>query len=122
MKTFLKIALFFFLFINCESSEIVTGLEGTVYRSPIKPVEVEGQINYEPFSALFYVYGKQGELITQFHSDTQGKFNVFLVPGYYKIIPDQSAPIIQPQSQIKEVYVEPNKISSVDLNFDTGIR
>lgn len=79
---------------GCEKIELTTGLEGTVFRGPINPVEMEGQVNDAPFSALFNVYNLNDRRIKSFSSTTDGKFNVMLAPGNYKIIPDKSAPVM----------------------------
>lgn len=108
----------------CENNkeEITTGLEGTVYRGPINPVAVEGQVNDAPFSALFRVYNLKNKLITSFSSNAAGEFKVMLAPGNYKMIPDNSAPILSAESQVKEITVNPIGITNMDLYFDTGIR
>lgn len=110
--------------IACENNkeEIITGLEGIVYRGPINPVEMEGQVNDAPFSALFRVYNLKNKLITSFSSNVAGEFKVMLAPGNYKIIPDNSAPIMSAESQVKEITVNPIGITNMDLYFDTGIR
>ena len=114
----------FLALIACENNkeEITTGLEGIVYRGPINPVEMEGQVNDAPFSALFRVYSLKNKLITSFTSNVAGEFTVMLAPGNYKIIPDKSAPIISAESQVKEITVNPIGITNMDLYFDTGIR
>jgi hypothetical protein len=129
MKTTLKrnfgiILLVFLGLIACENNkeEITTGLEGKVYRGPINPVEMEGQVNDAPFSALFHVYNLNNKLITSFSSNAAGEFTVMLAPGNYKIIPDKSAPIMSAESQVKEITVNAVGITSIDLFFDTGIR
>lgn len=108
----------------CENNkeEITTGLEGIVYRGPISPVMIEGQINDAPFSALFHVYNLKNKRIASFSSNAVGEFSVMLAPGNYKIIPDKSAPIISAESQVKEITVNPTGITNIDLYFDTGIR
>lgn len=108
----------------CETTkeEITTSLEGIVYRGPINPVEMEGQINDAPFSALFRVYNLKNKLITSFSSNAAGEFSVMLSPGNYKIIPDKSAPIMGEESQVKEITVNEVGITNMDLYFDTGIR
>ncbi len=108
----------------CENNkeEITTGLEGIVYRGPISPVEMEGQVNDAPFSALFRVYNLKNKLMASFSSNAVGEFSVMLVPGIYKIIPDKSAPIINAESQVKEITINPIGITNIDLYFDTGIR
>lgn len=110
--------------VACENNkdEITTGLEGTVYRGPINPVALEGQVNDVPFSALFRVYTLKNKLVTSFLSNTAGEFMVMLAPGKYKVIPDKSSPIMGAESQIKEISVNPVGITSLDLYFDTGIR
>lgn len=110
--------------VACENNkeEITTGLEGTVYRGPINPVALEGQVNDVPFSALFRGYTLKNKLVTSFSSNTAGEFMVMLAPGNYKIIPDKSAPIMGAESQVKEISVNPVGITSLDLYFDTGIR
>lgn len=118
------ILIVFIAFIACENNkeEITTGLEGIVYKGPISPVEMEGQVNDAPFSALFSVYTLKNKFITSFSSNASGEFSVMLAPGNYKIIPDNSAPIISAESQVKEITVKPIGISKLDLYFDTGIR
>jgi len=106
----------------CENIELTTGLEGTVFRGPINPVEMEGQVNDAPFSALFNVYNLNDRRIKSFSTNADGKFNVLLAPGNYKIIPDKSAPILGADFQIKEVTIGPVGITRQDLFFDTGIR
>lgn len=110
--------------VACENNkeEIITGLEGVVYRGPIIPVETEGQVNDAPFSALFRVYNLKNKLIISFSSNAAGEFKVMLAPGNYKIIPDNSAPIMGAESQVKEITVNPIGITNTDLYFDTGIR
>jgi hypothetical protein len=108
--------------LGCENIELITGLEGTVYRGPINPVEMEGQVNDAPFSALFNVYNLNDKHIKSFSSNADGKFNVMLAPGDYKIIPDKSAPVMGAGIQVREVSVDPVGITRQDLFFDTGIR
>ena len=105
-----------------NKEEITTGVEGIVYRGPISPVVIDGQVNDAPFSALFRVYNLKNKRIASFSSDAAGEFSVMLAPGDYKIIPDKSAPIISAESQIKEITVNPIGITNIDLYFDTGIR
>lgn len=125
MKRSIGIILMVFIgLIACENNkeEITTGLEGIVYRGPISPVAMEGQVNDEPFSALFRVYSLKNKLIISFSSNSIGEFSVMLAPGNYKIIPDKSAPIMSAESQVKEITVNTIGITHTDLYFDTGIR
>ena len=56
----------------CDKEELTTGIEGTVYRGPINPVEIVGQVNDEPFSATFHLYDDQEKYIKSFSSDING--------------------------------------------------
>lgn len=120
-----KLALVFLVILSlfaCENEELTTGLEGIVFKGPINPVEIEGQINDAPFSALFHVYNLDGKLNTTFSSNNKGEYKVMLAPGNYRIIPDKSAPIMGPTFQVKEAAVNTEGITNKDFYFDTGIR
>ncbi len=113
----------FFAF-SCESEiKLSSGIEGKVMRGPVNGgPEIIGQINYEPFSALFHVTKNSNTIVRIFNTDENGEFSILLPPGTYHIIPDESAPIMMPQVQSKEVVVYEDSITSIVLDFDTGIR
>lgn len=122
MKIFPCLLFVAFFVFACEKDEINTGLEGTVFKGPINPVEIVGQVNDAPFAAEFHVYDNKDKFVKSFFSDENGKFKVSLEPGELKIIPDQSAPIIAPEHQVKEITIDTDGIKKQDLYFDTGIR
>ena len=121
-RLFTVYMVFFFVLISCEKNEVLSGVEGTVFRGPINPVAQEGEINDLPFSALFHVYNKSNIFVKSFNSNEKGEFNVELESGIYVIIPDESAPILRPDLQVKEVIIQHDYITQKDLYFDTGIR
>ena len=45
-----------------------------------------------------------------------------LSAGTYQVVPDADAPIIAPTSQVKTVTVQNSGLTTVTLEFDTGIR
>ena len=98
-----------------------TGLVGTVTRGPIRPVcQVDVPCD-EPFGASFRV--QQGSrVVASFRSDSQGHFELRLVPGMYLVVPGSDAPIISPTAQTKQVEVGSKGLTTVVLQFDTGIR
>lgn len=110
--------------LSCESDlEMNSGLEGTVIRGPIRGgPQIVGEINEEPFSTTFHVKNLDDETVKSFTSDQNGAFRVQLLPGTYHIVADDSAPIMMPATQIKEVVVTEDSFSTVILYFDTGIR
>lgn len=101
---------------------VSTGLSGTVFRGPMQPVcSIDQPCTDEPFSAEFAVY-RGTSRVEEFRSDSQGAFSVALAPGSYRIVPDASAPLLQPAAQIKDVEVGSVGMTTVQLSFDTGIR
>lgn len=98
-----------------------TGLTGVVMRGPITPVCLPDIPCSAPFSARFAVW-QGSHLVASFRSDTQGHFTVALPPGQYRLVPASDAPIIGPESQTKIVDVGLGELTTVRLDFDTGLR
>ena len=98
-----------------------TGLIGEVVRGPVTPVCLPDPPCYAPFSAHFTVL-RDSATVAAFVSDSQGQFVVWLPPGRYTIRPGSDAPIIAPELQAKVVDVGATGLSTVHLEFDTGIR
>jgi hypothetical protein len=99
---------------------VSTGIKGTAYRNPTRPVcEVDSPCN-APFSAGFEVW--QNELVvTRFQSDSAGHFLVHLAPGRYTVALDSTSAILM-RSQVHEVLVQSAGLTHVEWEFDTGIR
>lgn len=104
-----------------ESPTPTTGLTGIVVRGPITPVCQLDVACDAPFSAAFTVE-RNGTSVARFRSDSDGRFTVPLSPGVYRVIPGADAPLVAPQSQVKTVEVGDVGLTSVRLQFDTGIR
>lgn len=98
---------------------IDTGLVGTMTRGPIQPVCVVGVPCDGPLAAKFWVL-RNARLITTFESDSTGHFEVRLTAGGYVIAPDETAPVMPGQS--RDVVVGTMGLTTVQLDFDTGIR
>lgn len=110
--------------LGCHSPSaptLTTGLTGTVLRGPITPV-CQIQVPCDaPFSADFAVE-QNGNVVSRFRSDQDGRFTVMLEPGAYRVVPAANAPIIFPASQAKTVNVLTGAFTEIRLTFDTGIR
>ena len=107
---------------GCQSPYgLSTGLAGTVVRGPVTPVCLVDVPCDAPFAATFQVR-RGGVLVATFQSDGKGAFSVGLAPGSYVIVPAADAPIIDPASQAKTVAVGADGVTTVQLEFDTGIR
>jgi hypothetical protein len=97
-----------------------TGLEGTAYRGPTRPVCLVDQPCNAPFSAGFEVW-QDKRVVARFRSDSAGHFLIHLSPGTYTVVPDSSVGILI-RSQAQEVAVGPSGLTHVEFEFDTGIR
>ena len=98
-----------------------TGLTGTVERGPVTPVCNVNLPCNAPFSAGFTVT-TNGAVVAHFRSDGAGHFTVMVPPAVYQVIPDADAPLLAPTSQVKTVSVQGAGLTSVTLEFDTGLR
>lgn len=106
--------------VACDSgAPFDTGLEGHVIRSPTSPVCAPTLGCTAPFASDFAVW-HSGFLAARFQSDSAGAFFVRLPPGVYSVVPDSSAPVVP--GQVKTVTVKSQSLTSVVLDFDTGIR
>ena len=106
---------------SATSPTAATGLTGTVVRGPIAPVCDANVPCSAPFSAGFTV-GRNGVVVAQFQSDNNGRFTVSLSPGTYQVTPNADAPLLAPATQVKTVTVMDSGLTTVNLEFDTGIR
>ena len=121
---FLRLLLVGFLTVGCHSPTsptLTTGLQGIVLRGPVTPVCRIDVPCDAPFSADFAVE-RNGRVVSQFRSDQDGRFEVVLAPGTYRIVPAANAPIMFPASQTTTVDVLASGLTEVRLTFDTGIR
>jgi hypothetical protein len=71
---------------NAETTEVPSGIEGTVTVSPIHggPSRV-GVADSRPMANSVFEIGKDGAIVTTFTTDEAGKFRVPLPPGRYSI-------------------------------------
>ncbi len=106
-----------------ESEPSATGLEGRVLKGPMcpGPQTLQGCPD-QPFSAWFDVFDDQEKLVTRFQTNEDGLFEVSLRPGVYTLVPDEATPIYRPHTQPQIVTVQPDGMTTVILNFDTGMR
>lgn len=103
---------------------LTSGIKGIVMIGPISPVEKEGEINEKPYpEAVILIMDSKGKKeIASVKSDQNGRFEIYLAPDTYQLLPQtpdkQPLPVADPQT----VIVTANKFTEVTINYDSGIR
>jgi len=97
-----------------------SGIEGQVSFGPISPVAQPGVDNYRPYQATITVLNENGQVVTQFQSNADGKFRVSLKAGKYILRPEAPGP--RPSAAKQFVTVSEGKFTQVHINYDSGIR
>jgi len=108
---------------GCSAGQIApvtTGLTGTITRGPITPVCSVGVPCSAPIAGSFSVMQGTNTVAT-FTSDSAGHFTVMIRPGDYTIVP-ADASVMGPLRQAKPVTVGATGLTTVQIEFDTGIR
>ncbi len=97
-----------------------SGIDGIVLIGPNCPVFKEGEsCPDKPFAATIEIQ-KDGLLLVTIRSGNDGKFNVNLTPGEYKLIPlDGMGP---QHAEPQFVKIEYGKFTNATINYDSGIR
>jgi hypothetical protein len=101
-----------------------SGIEGRVIIRPISPpisptVRPE-RANYRPYQATVSVMDQQGQTVTQFQSDPNGRFRLPLEPGRYTLRPESAGPL--PRAAEQAVTVSEGQFTEVLIAYDSGIR
>jgi hypothetical protein len=106
---------------NAETTEVPTGIEGTVTVSPIHggPSRV-GVADSGPMANTVFEVGKDGGIVTTFTTDEAGKFRVPLPPGRYSIKKQDAKKF--PRCGPFDVEVTASGFSKVTWGCDTGMR
>jgi hypothetical protein len=76
---------------------------------------------YRPYPTGFTVMTDNGRFVTNVVTDDQGRFEVFLKPGSYELIPDGAEDGF-PLVKTLVVRVEKKQFTPVTIVYDSGIR
>jgi len=99
-----------------------SGIEGVATAGPTCPVAVAGQYcPPKPISALVAVQDGSGREVTRFITGGDGRFRVPLAPGSYILVQPPSPPMPRLMQPVP-VTVTAGRYTSIQLDFDTGIR
>lgn len=100
-----------------------SGIQGTVTLGPTCPVERPGMTCYKPYAGTIDIFNESDRLVKTVHSSADGKFRVSLKPGTYRLKPQPRDPARPyPIGKPVNVTVKPGSYTTVDIEYDTGIR
>lgn len=102
---------------GCSGS---SGIVGRVIIGPLRGVERPGMTNYRPYQATVSVLNQNGQTITEFKSDVNGRFQVLLEPGVYILHPESSGSL--PYAMEQSVTIFRGHFAEVSIPYDSGIR
>lgn len=101
-----------------------SGLRGLARQGPINPVEQPGVPNKRPLpNALITVQTTGGREVARARTDGEGRFEIRLSPGAYRVVPLPPDPQnILPRAEPFAVTVRARQFTALVIDYDTGIR
>lgn len=100
-----------------------TGIQGMVEAGPTCPVErINSPCLPRPLAATVVVRDGSGTEVTRFRSGQDGHFKVELAPGRYTLVGLNLGSSFLPRPIPTPVTVVQGAYTSVDVEYDTGIR
>ncbi|TME58008.1 MAG: carboxypeptidase regulatory-like domain-containing protein [Chloroflexi bacterium] len=100
-----------------------TGIQGMVQAGPTCPVErINSPCPPHPLAATVVVRDGTGAEVTRFHSGSDGRFKVDLRPGTYNLLGLMIGSSFLPRPIPTSVTVSAGAYTSVNVEYDSGIR
>lgn len=101
-----------------------SGIRGLVTLGPTCPVQTEN--DPEPcattYAATLEIHEQASDkLVTTVTSGADGRFEVRLAPGTYRIVP-QVAEVLPIAAPVDDIVVAAGRFTEVQVDFDSGIR
>ena len=109
--------------IKDPAEPLTSGMKGQILIGPMCPVMQEGvECPDQPYQAALTVLTLDGQEVTRFDTDAEGKFQVNLAPGDYILHP--APPVDHPFPIAADIpfTVLPGEFTTVVVFFDSGIR
>ena len=100
-----------------------TGIQGTVQAGPTCPVErINSPCPPHPLAATVVVRDASGAEVTRFHSGADGRFKLVLAPGTYTLVGLNIGTGFLPRPIPTSVTVTPGTYTTINVEYDSGIR
>ncbi|QGZ38679.1 hypothetical protein IP92_00967 [Pseudoduganella flava] len=97
-----------------------SGIAGEVILSPIMPVERPGDVNHRSCEAMITIVDAAGRAVATVRSGADGRFEIALAPGTYRLRPESGA--AGPYAPQQTVVVTGGRLTPVRIVYDSGIR
>lgn len=100
-----------------------SGIEGQVTEGPMCPGPVrigDTKCQDQPYQATITILDANNKQITQFQTDINGYFKIFISPGNYILHPVSGKPL--PHAADQAVIVAEGQFTQVTVMYDTGMR
>jgi hypothetical protein len=108
---------------GCGSDRPLGRLEGSITLGPLVPAEqVGGPPSEKPYRATIDVRTPGGDRVTTVSSGGDGHFSLTLPAGRYTLVPRNPADSPFPYATPVDVTVAADRVTTVTIAFDTGIR
>ena len=92
-----------------------------MFVGPTCPVEVEEMnCSNRPYQAAITVLNPNGQVVTQFQTDTNGHLQIALEPGTYTLRPESTGPY--PFAKEQTATIIRGQFTPVAIVYDNGIR
>jgi hypothetical protein len=99
---------------------IVSGLYGTVVRSPVTPICRAGVPCSAPAAHVRLTFMRNGVAVRSVVTTSTGAYRVTLAPGLYRVVLPRSMRLARPEPRL--VTVTRGASRRLILTIDTGIR
>lgn len=105
------------------ATSLNSGIQGVVQVGPICPVErINSPCPPHPIAATVVVRNTQGAEVKRFHSAGDGRFKVDLAPGTYTLLGLPIGSSFLPRPIPTTATVVDGSYTTVDVEYDSGIR
>ncbi len=76
----------------------------------------------QPFQATIVVQDEDGVEVTRVESGEDGRFQVYLAPGRYILVPQLPNPGVPPSAEEQSIEVRAGAFTEATIQYDSGIR
>ena len=86
------------------------------------PAQRPGDICERPYQTGITIRTQEGDVVSKLTTDRDGRFEQLLKPGRYVLVPDGAGEPQLPQVEVVPIRVWPKQLTTVTVEYDSGIR